>query len=170
MSEGGPRDRPLHHGLYEAHLPVTDVGRSLDFYVNRLGFELAFGERGDPSVLLFYDDGDTRWMLGLFQVDEVRHRHPAEHHVAFRVPAEAVDRMIPSLEARGIRPVHPPTAPRQGPMDEPVVHGWMPAAAVFFRDPDGHLLELIAELEEPPRPDVAYCPLSEWRAAARNGA
>jgi lactoylglutathione lyase len=49
-------------------------------------------------------------------------------------------------------------------VDEPIVHGWMPAAAVFFKDPDGHLLELIADLNDPPRPDFLYRPLSEWRA------
>jgi hypothetical protein len=48
-------------------------------------------------------------------------------------------------------------------MEEPVVFGWMPAAAVFFEDPDGNLLELVAELSAEPRPDVGYVPLSEWR-------
>lgn len=163
MRDASPVADLLHHGLYETHLPVTDVARSVDFYVGRLGFDLGFGERGDESVLLLCEDGAARWMLGLFRVDEIRHRHPAEYHVAFRVAAEDADRMVPWLEGRGIRPVHPPTAPRQGPMDEPVVHGWMPAAAVFFRDPDGHLLELVAELDEPARPDVVYRPLSEWR-------
>ncbi|MDX1645095.1 MAG: DinB family protein, partial [Thermoanaerobaculia bacterium] len=52
----------------------------------------------------------------------------------------------------------------EGPMSEPVVHGWMPAAAVFFRDPDGHLVELVADLAEPPRPDFVYRSLTEWRA------
>lgn len=160
----------LHHGLYEVHLPVTDVGRSLDFYVDRLGFEPGFGDRDDESVLLLYEDGRTRWMLGLFRVDEVEHRHPAEYHVAFRVAGQDADRMVPMLEERGIRPLHPPTAPERGRMREPIVHGWMPAAAVFFRDPDEHLLELIAELDEEPRPDVVYRPLSEWRSAGKGGA
>jgi hypothetical protein len=40
----------------------------------------------------------------------------------------------------------------------------MPAAAVFFKDPDGHILELIADLSDEPRPDFLYQPLSEWRA------
>ena len=79
------------------------------------------------------------------------------------VAEEDVDRMIPYLRERGIEPLHPPTAPVQGPMTEPIVHGWMPAAAVFFKDPDGHLLELVAELSDPPRPDFLYRPLSEWR-------
>lgn len=153
----------LHHGLYEVHLPVTNVDRAVDFYVGKLGFEPGFGERGGPSALLLYKDGDTRWMLGLFRVETVVHRQAAEYHISFRVAAEDVDRMIPYLHERGIEPVHPPRALVQGPMHEPIVHGWMPAAAVFFKDPDGHLLELIAELPDLPRPEVLYRPLSEWR-------
>ena len=44
---------------------------------------------------------------------------------------------------------------------EPIVLAWMPAAAVYFLDPDGHLLEYIAMLEGEPRPDKG---LVEWRA------
>jgi len=153
----------FHRGLYEVHLPVTDVDRAIDFYVEKLGFELGFGERGGSSALLVYADGETRWMLGLFRVDTMVHRHAAEYHISFRVAEEDVDRMVPYLRQRGIEPVHPPGAPVQGPMNEPIVHGWMPAAAVFFKDPDEHLLELIAELTDTPRPDVLYIPLREWR-------
>ena len=157
----------FHHGLYEVHLPVTDVGRAIDFYETKLGFELGFGERSGSSALLLYSDGDRRWMLGLFRVDKVVHRQPAEHHISFRVAEEDVDRMVPYLLDRGIEPVHPPHAPVQGPMNEPIVHGWMPAAAVFFRDPDGHLLELLAELTDAPRPDVSYQALHEWRLVGK---
>jgi lactoylglutathione lyase len=38
----------------------------------------------------------------------------------------------------------------------------MPAAAQYFRDPDGHLLEYVAMLDEEPR-DVGIVPWSEWR-------
>lgn len=153
----------FHHGLYEVHLPVTDVDRAVDFYVGKLGFELGFGGRDKSSALLLYKNGDRRWMLGLFHVDTVVHRHAAEYHISVRVAEQDVDRMVPYLRERGIEPVHPPTAPVQGPMTEPIVHGWMPAAAVFFKDPDDHLLELIADLTDPPRPDFLYRPLSEWR-------
>ena len=34
--------------------------------------------------------------------------------------------------------------------NEPSVIGWMPAAAVYFRDPDGHLLEYLAMLDAAP--------------------
>lgn len=164
LKRGDSSKGHLHQGFYEVHLPVTDLDRSTDFYVDRLGFERGFGGKGQAGVLLLYGDGERRWMLGLFQVDQVVHRHPAEYHISFRVPEQQVDGMIPYLRKRGIEPLHPPTAPVQGPMQEPIVHGWMPAAAVFFRDPDGHLLELIADLSEEPRPGFVYRPLSEWRA------
>ena len=31
---------------------------------------------------------------------------------------------------------------------------WMPAASVYFRDPDGHMLEYLAMLDEEPRRDL----------------
>jgi lactoylglutathione lyase len=154
----------FHHGLYEVHLPVTDLKRSVDFYSEKLGFSLGFGDTGGTSALLLYSDGNTRWMLGLFQVDAIVHRRPAEYHVSFRMTEKDADQMVNHLREIGIEPVHPPAAPLHGPMQEPIVHGWMPAAAVFFKDPDGHLLELIAELDDAPRPDFVYRPLSEWRA------
>lgn len=159
-----PASTGFHQGLYEVHLPVSDLARSVDFYVEKLGFELGFGRPGGASALLLYTDDQTRWMLGLFQVDAIVHRHAAEYHISFRVAEEDVERMIPYLHERGIEPVHPPTAPLKGPMNEPIVHGWMPAAAVFFRDPDGHLLELIADLSDAPEPDFSYRPWSEWHS------
>ena len=154
----------FHHGLYEVHLPVTDLQRSVDFYTSKLGFKLGWGTPGGSSALLLYDDEGTRWMLGLFRVDTVVHRSPAEYHISFRVAEARADTMVAWLRARGIEPFHPPHAPLQGTVDEPIVHGWMPAAAIFFKDPDGHILELIADLSDAPRPDFLYRPLSEWRA------
>lgn len=159
---------PLHQGLYEAHLPVTDVERAVAFY-EPLGFRRSFGARDGSGALLRYERAGTRWMLGLFRVAEIVHRHPAEYHLALRVAESDVDRMIPYLRNLGIQPVFPAHAPLEGPMTEPVVHGWMPAASVFFRDPDDHLLELIAELRDAPRPEAVYVPLSEWRRGGDEG-
>jgi hypothetical protein len=38
----------------------------------------------------------------------------------------------------------------------------MPAAAVYFRDPDGNLLEFIAMLPEQPRADLGVLPWRMW--------
>jgi lactoylglutathione lyase len=51
--------------------------------------------------------------------------------------------------------------------NEPSVIGWMPAAAVYFRDPDGHLLEYVAMLDAEPRPDLGILSWSPWQAALR---
>jgi lactoylglutathione lyase len=41
---------------------------------------------------------------------------------------------------------------------KPSAIGWTPAAAVYFRDPDGHLLEYLAMLDEEPTPDLGILP------------
>jgi len=39
----------------------------------------------------------------------------------------------------------------------------MPAASVFFNDPDENLLEYIAMLPDPPRPELGLLSWSEWQ-------
>jgi hypothetical protein len=56
---------------------------------------------------------------------------------------------------------------------DPAEHAWFlrfgrrPAAAVYFRDPDGHLLEYLAMLDAAPRPDLGIVSWSQWQAAVR---
>ena len=79
-------------------------------------------------------------------------------HIAFDVELEHVLHAPGQLTALGVTPLS-----FFGPeSDEPTVIGWMPAASVYFRDPDGHLLEYLAMLDEPPRADLGIIPLSEW--------
>jgi hypothetical protein len=53
---------------------------------------------------------------------------------------------------------------------EPSVIGWMPAAALYFRDPDGHLLEYLAMLEEGPNPDLGIVSWSGWLVQGKTSA
>ena len=48
------------------------------------------------------------------------------------------------------------------PTDEPVVLTWMPAASVYFHDPDGHQLEFICMLPDPPQPELGVVTWSRW--------
>jgi lactoylglutathione lyase len=50
---------------------------------------------------------------------------------------------------------------------EPDVIGWMPAASIYFRDPDGNLLEYLSMLNEKPRPEIGIVPWSKWVAQQR---
>ena len=52
------------------------------------------------------------------------------------------------------------------PADEPSYIGWMPAAAVYFRDPSGHMLEYLAMLDEPPRPELGVLPWGQREPVA----
>jgi lactoylglutathione lyase len=45
---------------------------------------------------------------------------------------------------------------------EPTVIGWMPSAQIYFRDPDGHMLEFISILPDTPNPNFNG-PYSEWK-------
>jgi hypothetical protein len=59
--------------------------------------------------------------------------------------------------------------PRSGdgkPIEEPVVLSWMPAASVYFDDPDGHSLEFICMLDDVPRPELGQISWSDWRRQA----
>ena len=47
---------------------------------------------------------------------------------------------------------------------EPSVIGWMPAVAIYFRDPDNHLIEYLTMLDHNPRADLGIIPWSEWLA------
>jgi ribosomal protein S18 acetylase RimI-like enzyme len=83
-------------------------------------------------------------------------------HVAFRASVADVLRACERLRSAGVTPLSFFATET----DEPSVIGWMPAAAVYFRDPDGHLLEYLAMLDARPRPDVGIVPWSQWTNTA----
>ena len=80
---------PFHGilGIFETHLPVSDMPRSIAFYRDTLGLNLAaeFPERGIAFIARLVFHGE--------------------------------------------------------PITEPNVHGWMPAVAVHFSDPDRQSVE-----------------------------
>jgi len=51
---------------------------------------------------------------------------------------------------------------------EPSVIGWMPAASIYFRDLDGHLIEYLTMLKgNEPRHDIGIVSWSEWLAKTK---
>src|SRR5690348_2333495 len=114
-------------GLFEAHLTVSNLARSIAFYRDVVGLELAHREP-QRNVAFFWLGGAGSSMLGLWSIQSSPNR--MRLHVAFRVEPERLVDAVRLLEAAGI-------TPRGGdgqPIVEPVVIGWMPAASVYFDD------------------------------------
>jgi lactoylglutathione lyase len=80
-------------------------------------------------------------------------------HIAFDMALTDVLAAPERLRAHGIQPL----SFFGEPVSEPSLIGWMPAVAVYFRDPDGHMLEYLAMLEGPPQPELGIVPWSQRR-------
>ncbi len=147
-------------GLFEAHLTVSDLDRSVTFYRDVLGLGLAHVVP-ERHAAFFWIGGPGAAMLGLWSV----HSSPLfmRLHVAFRVALPQIEAAVPALRAAGITPRSSGGGPE---IEEPVVIAWMPAASVYFDDPDGHSLEYLCMLPDAPRRDLGRIKLSEWRARA----
>lgn len=141
--------------LFEAHLHVSSLPRSLAFYGELLGLPVAanFPER---RVAFLWAGAPGKAMLGLWDVGTTPQR--LELHVAFSVALEDVLKAVGILQKSGIQPL----GFHGEPTDEPVVLAWMPAASLYFRDPDNNLLEFITMLHDPPRPDLGIITWQEW--------
>ena len=140
-------------GLFEAHLTVSDLDRSIAFYRDVLGLPLAH-RIPQRSVAFMWVPTSQRGMLGLWSIGSAP--MGMQLHIAFEMSLADVLAAPKDLDAQGIRPL----SFFAEPADEPSFIGWMPAASVYFRDPDGHLLEYLAMLEGPARPEVGIVPWS----------
>jgi catechol 2,3-dioxygenase-like lactoylglutathione lyase family enzyme len=156
-------------GLFEAHLDVTDLERSLEFYGATLGLEVALRRdvdaartdahaRGARSFALLWVGGPGHAIIGLWE----RPSHGVRpQHVAFEVALPDLAAVVAQLERRGI-------AFRdffQQATIAPTVFGFIPAASIYFDDPDGHVLELLARIPQAPRPDLGVLTWAEWARA-----
>jgi lactoylglutathione lyase len=142
-------------GLFETHLTVASLDVSVAFYRDRLGFDLAY-RLDERRVAFFWIGGRGRSMLGLWESGSAP--NTMRLHTAFASTLADVLAAVGWLQTLGIAPL----GFDDESVDEPVVIGWMPAASLFFRDPDGHLLEYVAMLPGRPRPEVGVVPYSEW--------
>jgi ribosomal protein S18 acetylase RimI-like enzyme/catechol 2,3-dioxygenase-like lactoylglutathione lyase family enzyme len=155
---------PRATGLFEAHLLVSDVERSVAFYRDVIGLPpaLALPER---AAAFFWVGTRGRAMVGLWSVGSAPMSF--SQHIALEVSLSDVLVACDALRSRDIAPLTFFGAEA----DEPSVIGWMPAAAVYFRDPDGNLIEYLAMLDEPPQAERGIVPWSLWsRSALKSGA
>lgn len=152
----------LFRGLFETHLHVANLERSMKFYGDVLGLELGLKENERRAALYWIGKG-KRAMLGLWEkppwaADSAGNRIVPQH-LAFEVAFEDLQPAIARMKQHGIelRNFFDHVT------DEPSVFAWMPAASIYFNDLDGHLLEFIARLDGEPRPEIGIVSLGAWK-------
>ena len=141
-------------GIDHVVVMASDVDRSLDFYKNVLGGEAEFEEAfrmGKIPVL--------RVRIGKAIINLQRLNEPA-YIVADRLESGTVDlcfrwdrsiqEAIDWLKEKNVDVI-------EGPVPRPAANGvW--GQSIYFRDPDGNLLELLTTLE-PSEPIPEFAPL-----------
>ena len=147
--------------LYEVHIPVSDLQRSIAFYRNIMGFELAF-EVPQRHLAFMWIGKPEQSMIGLWGPGSDygwKNGEQFKTHFAVAVSLDELLAKPQKLQAKGIETYG--FGGLTG--DEPSVIGWMPSAQIYFRDPDGHSLEYITMLPDPPDPTF-HGTWSEWQA------
>ncbi|ASW74658.1 glyoxalase [Chryseobacterium piperi] len=141
-------------GLYETHIQVSNLEKSIQFYTEVLDLKLAHLDETRPIAFLWIGDGKG-FMLGLWeQKENIQPRH-------FAFSCEQEDILNYSEEYLKSRNLKPYNFLKDG-MSQPMVFAWMPALAIYFNDPDGNQLEFISILEGKSKPELGVISYEEW--------
>jgi lactoylglutathione lyase len=113
-------------GVYEVAIRVKDLAKAEPFYREVLDLEV--GIRDEKRNWLFLRAGGD---AGMIVLQEDKGEWPLQHF-AFTIDEADIERAAAMLRERGVE------------VEGPVFHEWMSATSLYFEDPDGHALELLA--------------------------
>jgi lactoylglutathione lyase len=142
-------------GLFETHLFVENLERSIDFYTNIMGLRQCHVEP-DRRVAFFWIGEPQQAMLGLWEkpITQIEKRH-----FAFTCESDFIlNKAVDFLKNKDLAPYN---FLKDG-TEQPMVFAWMPAISIYFNDPDGHYLEFIAILDGVPKAELGIISYEEW--------
>lgn len=146
----------LHHAAYRCR----DSEKTRAFYEDFLGlplvhaFEIAQTKSGRETRVLhsFYRMGDGSH-IAFFEAPDMpfdfKKQHDFDLHIALQVEPPVLERMLEKGRAAGIEV--------RGPSDHGFIH------SIYFRDPNGYVVELAALTGEAAPPEDAHAVLSAWQ-------
>lgn len=144
-------------GLFETHLYVENLERSIEFYGTTLELKQCYYEE-DRRAAFFWIGSEKQSMLGLWEKpkEEIDVRH-----FAFECEPDWV--LNNSVEYLKERKLKSRNFLKDG-TERPMVFAWTPAISIYFDDPDGHSLEFIGILPGKSRPEKEKMVVSydEW--------
>jgi catechol 2,3-dioxygenase-like lactoylglutathione lyase family enzyme len=144
-------------GLFETHIHVENLEKSIHFYSHILGLEQC--KTMDARRLAFFWVGKPKeYMLGLWEKPK---KEIQMQHFAFKCDADwVINESVDYLKKRNL----PFRNFLNDGSERPMVFAWMPAISIYFDDPDGHSLEFIGILNGTPRPEKGILSYDEWLA------
>jgi lactoylglutathione lyase len=113
-------------GVYEVAIRVKDLAKAEPFY--REALDLEVGIRDEKRNWLFLRAGGD---AGMVVLQEDKAEWPLQYF-AFTLDEADIERAASMLRERGVE------------VEGPVFHQWMNSTSLYFDDPDGNQLELIA--------------------------
>ncbi len=142
-------------GIYETHINVFNLERSIEFYKNVLEL-VECGVNQERRIAFFWVGKPKQYMLGLWEKPKTE---VVKMHFAFRCDTD--DILIKSVKYLKNKNLKPYNFLRDG-REIPLVFSWMPALAIYFDDPDGHCLEFISILEGEANSKLGIITYDEW--------
>ncbi len=112
-------------GLFETHLSVTNLDRSVAFYREIVGLIPAYTQP-ERGVAFLWIGAPGQAMLGLWRSNPVLQMRL---HLAFTVSLDGSTRSTGVFRQAGVTP----RGFGREETNEPIVYGWMPAAGRLFR-------------------------------------
>lgn len=147
--------------IFETHIHVHSLQRSMPFYADVIGLTLGTLD-AERRIAFYWVGGPNVSMLGLW---EKPNESLVCQHFAFQIPETGFPSAIENLRRNGIAVYN---FLNDG-TEEPMVFAWMPAVSIYFRDPDGHELEYIAPLQGTPRPEAGIVSVDTWNRIEDRG-